>query len=115
MITVTGRFLKMVMHDDELLFRSRCTTTKLSFFPHTLLPRTVPEIRTTGGTTPIVTHCATRAEFLRHSMYEAVSVNAIRLMNRKVFMEKRDSARVFYSLSTICLLQLKCSTRNVTR
>ena len=32
---------------------------------------------TAGGTTPIATHCATRAEFLRHSMYEAVSLNAI--------------------------------------
>jgi len=31
----------------------------------------------TLGTTLIVTHCATRAEFLRHSMYEAVSLNAI--------------------------------------
>ena len=62
---------------DELLFRLRCTTTNLSIFPRTLLTITVPEIRTTGGTTAIVTHCATRAEFLRHSMYEAVSLNAI--------------------------------------
>jgi len=30
------------------------------------------------------------------------------LMNRNVFIEKRHSARVSYSLSTICLLQLKC-------
>ena len=94
---------------DELLLRLRCTTTNLSIFPRTLLTITVPEIRTTGGTTPIVTHCATRAEFLRHSMYEAVSLNAI------VTHESRHSARVSYSLSTICLLQLKCNTRNVTR
>ena len=58
---------------DELLFRNY----KLTILPRTLLTITVPEIRTTGGTTPIVTHCATRAEFLRHSMYEAVSLNAI--------------------------------------
>jgi len=35
-------------------------------------------------------------------------------MNRNVFIEKRDSTTVSYSLSTICLLQLKCNTRNVT-
>jgi len=52
-------------------------TTNLSIFPRTLLTITVPDIRTTGGTTPIVTLCATRAELLRHSMYEAVSLNAI--------------------------------------
>jgi len=62
---------------DELHFRLRCTTTNLSIFPRTLLTITVPEIRTIGETTPIVTHCATRAEFLRHSMYEAVSLNDI--------------------------------------
>ena len=62
---------------DALLFRLRCTTTNLSIFPRTLLTITVPEIRTTGGTTPIVTHCATSAEFVRHRMYEAVSLNAI--------------------------------------
>jgi len=50
---------------DELLFRLRCTTTNLSIFPRTLLTIKVPEIRTTGGTTTIVAHCATRAEFLR--------------------------------------------------
>ena len=62
---------------DELLFRLRCTNTNLSIFPRTVLTFTVPEIRNTGGTTPIVTHCATRAEFLRHRMHEAVSFNAI--------------------------------------
>jgi len=62
---------------DELLFRLLCTTTNLSIFPRTFLTITVPEIRTTGGTTPIVTYCATRAEFLRHSMYETVYLNAI--------------------------------------
>ena len=62
---------------DELLIGLRCTTTNLSIFPRTLLTITIPEIRTTEGTTPIVTHCAKRAEFLRHSMYEAVSLNAI--------------------------------------
>ena len=62
---------------DELLFRLRCTTTNLFIFPRTLLTITVPEIRTTGGTAPIVTHCATHAGFVRHSMYEAVSLNAI--------------------------------------
>jgi len=62
---------------DEFLFRLRCTTTNLSIFPRALLTITVPEIRTTGGTTLIVMHYATRAEFLRHSMYEAVSLNAI--------------------------------------
>jgi len=36
-------------------------------------------------------------------------------MNRNIFIEKRHSARVSYSLSTICLLQLKCNTRNVKR
>jgi len=78
---------------DELLFRLRCTTTNLSIFPRTLLTITIPEIRTTGGTTPIVTHCATRAEFLRHSMYEAVSLNAImtresqRLYRKATFSE----------------------------
>jgi len=46
---------------DELICRLRCTTTNLSIFPRTLLTITVPEVRTTGGTTPIVTHCATRA------------------------------------------------------
>ena len=60
---------------DELLFRLRCTTTNLSIFPRTLLTITVPEIRTTGGKTPIVTHCATRAEFLHHSMYEAAALD----------------------------------------
>jgi len=34
-----------------------------NIFLRTLLTITVPEIRTTGGTTPVVTHCATRAEF----------------------------------------------------
>ena len=78
---------------DELLFRLRCTATNLSIFPRTLLIITVPEIRTTGGTTPIVTHCATRAEFVCHSMYEAVSVNAIvthesqRLYRKATFSE----------------------------
>jgi len=78
---------------DELLFRLRCTTTNLSIFPRTLLTITVPEIRTTGGTTAIVTHCATRAEFLRHSMYEAVSLHAImthesqRLYRKATFSE----------------------------
>jgi len=78
---------------DELLFRLRCTTTNLSIFPRTILTITVPEIRTTGGTIPIVTHCATRAEFLRHSMYEAVSLNAImthesqRLYRKATFSE----------------------------
>jgi len=62
---------------DELIFRLRCTTTSLSIFPRTFLTITVPEIRTKGGTTPIVTHCATRSKFLSHSMYEAVSLNAI--------------------------------------
>ena len=78
---------------DELLFRLRCTTTNLSIFPRTVLTITVPEIRTTGGTTPIVTHCATRAEFLRHNMYEAVSSSAImtresqRLYRKATFSE----------------------------
>ena len=78
---------------DELLFRLRRTTTNLSIFLRTRLTITVPEIRTTGGTTPIVTHCATRAEFLRHSMYEAVSLNAImthdsqRLYRKATFSE----------------------------
>ena len=78
---------------DELLFRLRCTTTNLSIFPRTLLAITVPEIRTTGRTTPIVTHFATRAEFLRHIMYEAVSLNAImthesqRLYRKAAFSE----------------------------
>jgi len=36
------------------------------------------------------------------------------LMNGNDFIEKRHSARVTYSLSTICLLQLKCNTRNAT-
>ena len=78
---------------DELLFRLRCTTTNLSIFPRTLLAITVPEIRTTGRTTPIVTHCATRAEFVRHGMYEAVSLNAImthdsqRLYRKATFSE----------------------------
>jgi len=77
---------------DELLFRLRCTTTNLSIFLRTLLTITIPKIRTTGGT-PIVTHCATRAEFLRHSMYEAVSLNAImthesqRLYRKATFSE----------------------------
>ena len=35
-------------------------------------------------------------------------------MNRNIFIEKRHSARVSYSLSTICVLQLKHDTRNVT-
>ena len=35
-------------------------------------------------------------------------------MNRNVFIEKRHSARVPYSLSMICLLQVKCNTRKVT-
>jgi len=41
----------------------------------------------------IVTYCATRAEFLRHSMYEAVSSNAImthesqRLYRKATFCE----------------------------
>jgi len=54
---------------------------------------TVPEIRTTGGTTTTVTHCATRAEFLRHSIYEAVSLNTImthesqRLYRKATFSE----------------------------
>ena len=69
--------LKKSLSLDELLFRLRCTTANLSIFPRTLLTIKVPEIRTTWGTTPIVTHCATRAEFLRHSMYEAVSLSAI--------------------------------------
>jgi len=49
--------------------------------------------RPAGGTTPIVTHCATRAEFLRHSVYEAVSLNAImthesqRLYRKATFSE----------------------------
>ena len=78
---------------DELLFRLRCTTTNLSIFLRTLLTTTVPEIRTTGGTAPIVTHCATRAEFLRHSMYEVDSLNAImthesqRLYRKTTFSE----------------------------
>jgi len=65
-----------------------------------LLTITAPEIRTTGGTTPIVTHCATRAEFLRHSMYELKRFLSMPLwlMNRNVFIEKRHSARVSYSL-----------------
>jgi len=88
---------------------------KLIHFPRTLLTITVPEIQTTGGTTPIITHCATRAEFLHHSTYEAVSLMPLWLMNRNVFIKERHSARVSYSLSTICLLQLKCNTRNVTR
>ena len=62
---------------DELLFRLRCTATNLSIFPRTLLTITVPEIRTTGGTTLMVTYCAIRAEFVRHTMYEVVSFNAI--------------------------------------
>jgi len=49
----------------------------LSIFPRTLLTITVPEIRTTGGTIPIVTHCTTRAEFPRRSMDEVVYLNAI--------------------------------------
>jgi len=74
---------------DELLFRLRYTTTNLSIFPRTLLTITVPEIRTTGGTT----HCATRAEFLSHGMYEVVSLNAImthesqRLYRKATFSE----------------------------
>ena len=36
------------------------------------------------------------------------------LMNRNGFIEKRHSARVSCSLSTICSLQLKCNTHNVT-
>ena len=78
---------------DELLYRLRCTTTNLAIFPRTLLTITVPEIRTAGGTTPNVTHCATRAEFLRHSMNEAVSLNAImthesqRLYRKSTFSE----------------------------
>jgi len=36
-------------------------------------------------------------------------------MNRNVSIKKRHSARVSYSLSTICLLQLKCNTRNQRR
>jgi len=36
-------------------------------------------------------------------------------MNRNVFIEKQHSARVSYSLSTICFLQLKCNTRNATK
>jgi len=70
-----------------------CTTTNLSIFPRTLLTITVPENRTTGGTTPIATHYATRAEFLRHSMYEAVSINVImthesqRLYRKATFSE----------------------------
>jgi len=45
------------------------------------------------GTTPIVSHCATRAEFVRHSMHEAVSLNAImthesqRLYRKATFSE----------------------------
>jgi len=62
---------------NALLFRLRCATTNLSIFPRTLLTTTVPEIRTTGGTTPIVTHCATREVFLRHGVYEALSLNAL--------------------------------------
>ena len=78
---------------DDLLFRLRCTTTNLSIFPRTLLTVTVPEIRTTGETTPIVMHCATHAEFPRHSMYEEVSLNAImthesqRLYRKATFRE----------------------------
>jgi len=68
---------------------------------------TVPEIRTTGGTIPIVTHRATHAEFLRHNMYEVVSLNAIMTLNRNVFIEKRHSARVSYSLSTICFIAIE--------
>jgi len=64
-----------------------------SFFLTLFWTITVPEIRTTGGTTPIVTHCATRAEFLRHGMYEAVSLNAVmthelqRLYRKATFSE----------------------------
>jgi len=60
---------------------SSCVVQLQNFFfffsSHSSDNITVPEIRTTGGTTPIVTYCAIRAEFLRHSMYEAVSLNAI--------------------------------------
>ena len=100
---------------DELHLRLRCTTTNLSIFPRTLLTITEPEIRTTGGTTPIVTHCTTRAEFYVIACMKRFVSMPLWLMNRNVFIEKRHSARVSYSFSTICLLQLKCTTRNATR
>jgi len=92
----------------ELLFPLRCITTNLSIFPRTLLNITVPEIRTTGETTPIVTYCATRAEFLRHSLYEAVSLNAI--MTHESQHLYRHSARVSYSVSVVaCIEKPSCS------
>jgi len=98
---------------DELLFRLLCTTTNLSNFPRTLLTITVPEIRTTRGTTPIVAQHV-QSFYVIACMKRFLSM-PLWLMNRNVFVEKRHSARVSYSLSTICLLQLKCNTRNVTR
>jgi len=47
----------------------------------------VPEIRSTGGKTPIVTHCATRAEFVRHSMHEVVSLNAITHESQRLYQK----------------------------
>ena len=82
---------------DELLFRLRCTNTNLSIFPRTLLTITAPEIRTTGGTTPIVTHCTTRGEFLRHSMHEAVSLNAIMTHESQRLYQKGTVSEGFLS------------------
>jgi len=100
---------------DELLFRLRCTTTNLSIFRRTLLTITVPEIRTAGGTTPVERIAQHVQSFYVIACMKRFLSMPLWLMNRNFFSEKRHSARVSYSLSTICLLQLKCNTRNVTR
>ena len=47
------------------------------------------------GTTPIVSHCATRAEFLRHRMYEPVSLNAIMTHESQTSLSNSDIQRGF--------------------
>jgi len=47
-------------------------------------------------------------------MYEAVSLNTIMTLESQRLYRKATFSEGFLSLSTICLLQLKCNTPNVT-